>query len=93
MSLGNTLRLLSRSPVNPGGINLGDSYDVLYEEATLMMSLSDEQIGIVITCPIDLSCCNDLMVELELCACGGKVQRRVYLLLKTSTILVFKVME
>lgn len=93
MPLGNTLRLLSRSPVNPGGINLGDSYDVLHEETTLMTSLSETQIGIVIRCPLDLSCCNDLMIELELCECGGKVQRRVYLLLKTSTVLVFKVME
>lgn len=93
MSLGNTLRLLSRSPVNPGGINLGDSYDVLYEETTVMMSLSDKQIGIAIACPLDLSCCTDLIIELELCACGGKIQRRVYLLLKTNTILVFKVIE
>ena len=93
MSLGNTLRLLSRTPVNPGGINLGDSYNVLYEEATVMTSLSEAQIGIAIECPLDLSCCNDLMIELEFCACGGKVQRRVYLLLKTSSVLVFKVME
>ena len=93
MSLGNTLRLLSRSPINPGGIHLGDSYDVLYEETTLIISLSEKQIGISIKCPIDLSCCDDLMIELELCSCGGKIQRRVYLLLETSTILVFKVME
>lgn len=93
MPLGNTFRLLSRSPINPGGVNLGDSYDVLYERETLLAMLGEQQVGIAIDCPIDLSCCNDLMIELELCGCGGKIQRRVYLCMQTDTVLVFKVME
>ncbi len=89
----NTLRILARSPVNPGGVNLGDSYEVLHESPTMVGMFSDDTIGIPIVCGIDLSCCSDLRLELELGSCGGKIQRRVYLSYQSSSVLVFKVME
>ena len=89
----NTLRIMARSSVNPGGVNLGDSYELLHESLTRIGILSEETIGIPIVCGIDLSCCSDLLIELELCSCGGKIQRRVYLSYQSSSVLVFKVME
>ena len=89
----NTLRILARSSINPSGVNLGDSYEVLYESPTTLGMLGEKAIGIPIACGIDLSCCSDLRLELELCSCGGKIQRRVYLSYQSSSVLVFKVME
>ena len=84
---------MARTSINPGGVNLGDSYEVLHESPTMVGMLSDETIGIPVACGIDLSCCSDLRLELELSSCGGKIQRRVYLSYQSASVLVFKVME
>ena len=89
----NTIRVLSRTAINPGGANLGDSYVVLYEAPTLVSVLGEERIGIQTACQIDFECCTDLIVELELCACGGKIQRRVHPTYRSAWLIVFTVIE
>ena len=89
----NTLRLLSRTAINPSGVNLGDSYLVLYEQATALASLPQQLIGIPTACRLELDCCVDLIMELELCTCGGKIQRRGYVSTITDRVIVFTVTE
>lgn len=86
-----TIRVLARSSVNPGGINLGDVYRVLYEAPTAIVMLSEQLIGITLRCPIELPECCDLRVELE--RCGEIVQKTVSLLSVSSSHVIFKVIE
>lgn len=58
------LRLLSRSPVNPGGINLGDRYDVLSDVETPIVNLGKKLISLMLEgCP-KLDACVDYRIEL-----------------------------
>lgn len=58
------LRLLVRSPVNPGGINLGDHYEVLSDQESPIVTLGSKLIGLMLPdCPV-LDACGDYRVEL-----------------------------
>ena len=85
------LRLLVRSSVNPGGINLGDRYDVISDEPSPMIQLGAGAIGVRLSCCPTLELCDDY--RLELVTEFETIARRVRPLTYRPPYAVFNVLE
>jgi hypothetical protein len=87
-----TIRLLRRTPVNPGGVSLGDFYEVLIERYSGLVALGDKILSMGIDCPLVLDSCDDLRIELEL-ETGVKIQRRIEVLSTANRLLIARSIE
>jgi hypothetical protein len=87
-----TIRLLRRTAVNPGGVNLGDVFAVLAERYSSLVVLGDKIISLPLDCPLEIDSCDDLRIELEL-ETGAKVQRRIDVLSTANRLLIARATE
>ena len=91
------LRLLVRSSVNPGGINLGDRYEVISDTESLLVNLGKSNsfgeavIGLkLMSCPA-LDGCSDYRIELV--TATTTIQRKVSLSSYSPPYAVFSIVE
>ena len=85
------LRLLVRSSVNPGGINLGDRYEVISDAPSVLLGLGDAMIGVKLACCPTLESCADY--RLELVTDFKTIARKVQVTAYSPPYAIFNILE